>query len=131
MSMKYYLYISDSKLAMLLPQIRATTKGTKASTEFSINLKLFSAKRSSEQTSEMSTQEKLDMVVDFIRQYGDTGSADQTPETQPEYIADSRSIGDRETSMSAKLVVAALLFIYVTASAQCNLAPICWKSTLR
>jgi len=74
--MKYYIYISDAKIEMLLPQVPHTVK-KKIATEFGIDLKLLSAKRKSEVETEESRISKLETVVTYIREYGNLGSVDE------------------------------------------------------
>jgi len=77
--MKFYLYISDTKVDMLLPQIPQDVKRDIA-TEFKVDLKLFSASRKSEIRNSEDRISRLEAVCDFIRQYGDVGDVDQPGE---------------------------------------------------
>jgi len=77
--MKYYLYISDAKVDMLLPQIPHDVK-TRIATEFKFDLKLLSAARKTETESADDRVTRLEAVVAFIREYGNLGSVDQPDE---------------------------------------------------
>ena len=81
--MKYYVYVSDSKVDMLLSQIPHEVK-KKIAAEFKFDLKLLSVSRKSETESEENRFSRLDAVVTFIRQYGNLGSSDEPDE----YIQD-------------------------------------------
>jgi hypothetical protein len=74
--MKYYVYISDSKVDMLLPQI-TDEKKKKIATEFKIDLKLLSASWKSEREPINDRIKRLEVVCNFIRCYADIGTADQ------------------------------------------------------
>jgi hypothetical protein len=74
--MKYYVYISDAKIDMLLPQVPHDLK-KKVATEFGFDLKILSAKRKSEIQDEDTRVGRLETVVEFIRQYGDLGTLDE------------------------------------------------------
>ncbi len=77
--MKYYLYISDAKVDMLIAQIRHdATK--KISTEFGFDLKVLNAKRRSESESDENRFTRLEVVISFIREYGNLGSVDKPGE---------------------------------------------------
>ena len=82
--MKYYVYISDAKVDMLLPQISDDTK-KKISTEFGFDLKVLTAKRTSEFLVNENRIARLETVVAFIREWGNLGSVDEPDE----YIEDS------------------------------------------
>lgn len=73
--MKYYIYISDSKVDMLLSQIPHDQK-RKIATEFKIDLKLLSASRKAEMEDESNRFSRLEAVTAFIREYGNVGSID-------------------------------------------------------
>ncbi len=66
--MKYYLYISDAKVDMLLPQVPHHAK-KKTSTELGFDLKVLSAKYKSEAETDSDRISRLEAVVDFIREY--------------------------------------------------------------
>lgn len=74
--MKYYVYISDAKIDMLLPQIPHEVK-QRLATEFKFDLKLLSVARRSETESEDNRITRLEAVVAFIREYGNIGPVDQ------------------------------------------------------
>jgi hypothetical protein len=82
--MKYYLYISDAKVDMLLPQVPHEIK-KKVAIEFKTDIKIFSAGRKTETESEDSRVARLETVVAFIQQYGKTGTVDQPDD----YIVDT------------------------------------------
>ena len=82
--MKYYLYISDSIVDMLFPQIPQDIK-KKVATEYKIDLKVFSAARKVETETPDDRIARLDTVCDFIEQYADVQSADGTGE----YVKDT------------------------------------------
>lgn len=82
--MKYYIYISDAKVDMLLPQIPHETK-RKIATEFKIDLKLLSVSRKAELDTPEDHITRLEAVCSFIEEYGNVGSV-----TNPDaYIFDS------------------------------------------
>ncbi|WP_263353309.1 DUF7019 family protein [Acidicapsa acidisoli] len=85
--MKYYIYISDAKVDMLFPQVPHDIK-KKVALEFKMDLKLLSASRKTETESEDNRIARLETVVDFIREYGDIGTADRPGE----YIEDTLSM---------------------------------------
>jgi hypothetical protein len=76
---KYYLYISDAKVDMLLPQIPHETK-KKIATEFGFDFKIFKAGRKSEEDPEDNRITRLEAVVAFLREYGNLGSIDEPDE---------------------------------------------------
>lgn len=82
--MKFYVYISDAKVDMLLPQIPHDTK-QKVATEFGIDLKVLTAKRRSETESEQDRIGRLETVSTFIREHENVGSVDEPDE----YIDDT------------------------------------------
>jgi len=77
--MKYYLYISDAKVDMLLPQIPHELK-KKVATEFGFDLKILTAKRKVETEYGDDRIARLETVVEFIRRYGNLGSVDEPNE---------------------------------------------------
>jgi len=79
--MKYYLYVSDSKVDMLFPQVPHEIK-KKVSMELGVDLKLLTVKRQTETQSEESRISRLHAVVEFIREFEDLG----TPETPGDYV---------------------------------------------
>jgi hypothetical protein len=83
-AMKYYIYISDTKVDMLLPQVPHDVK-KKVATEFGIDLKLLTAKRKTEEDSDENRISRLETVVKFILEYGNVGTVDQPDQ----YIEDT------------------------------------------
>src|SRR5687768_4399156 len=77
--MKYYVYISDAKVDMLLAQIPHDAK-QRLATEFRFDLKLLSAARKTETESEDNRFTRLDAVVTFIREFGNLGTVDAPDE---------------------------------------------------
>lgn len=74
MSFRYYLYISDSKVDMLLPQIDpALTQ--RRSAEVSVNLKIFGVKRGTDLAG-ANRIARLERVVRHLEDHGDLGSVD-------------------------------------------------------
>jgi hypothetical protein len=82
--MKYYVYISDAKVDMLLPQISDSTK-KKISMQFGFDLKVLTAKRTSEFVLNDDRIARLETVVAFIREWGNVGSMDEPDE----YVEDT------------------------------------------
>jgi hypothetical protein len=75
-SFRYYLYISDSKVDMLLPQIDpAFTR--KRTSEVNLSLKIFGAKRGSESSVGTDRIVRLERVVRHLQDHGDLGSIDE------------------------------------------------------
>ena len=85
--MKYYIYISDAKVDMLLPQIPRAAK-RKIATEFKIDLKVLSASRKAETDISEDRITRLEAVSSFIREYGNVGSI-ANPDA---YIFDSMTL---------------------------------------
>ncbi|WP_095202097.1 DUF7019 family protein [Mesorhizobium carmichaelinearum] len=85
--MKYYLYISDSKVDMLLPQIPLGFK-QKASAEFGFDIKVFSAKVSTEVNTLEDRVRRLNAVTDYIVQTQDMGTIDEPAS----WIADTKTV---------------------------------------
>jgi hypothetical protein len=81
--MKYYLYVADTKVDMLLPQIPVEARN-KISTEFKLDLKIFSASRKAEADNTENRFSRLDAVCSFITEYGDVGPVDDPGD----YISD-------------------------------------------
>jgi hypothetical protein len=88
--MKFYLYISDAKIDMLLPQVPHEAK-KKIATEFGFDLKIFKASRKSEEEIDDNRISRLEAVVAFLREYGNLGSVDEP---------DDFFEGDQEMSMA-------------------------------
>src|SRR2546429_313249 len=82
--MKYYIYVSDPKVDMLLPQISNEEK-RKIASEFKIDLKILSASRRVETEATDNRIANLDAVTAFIREYGNVGNV-SNPE---DYILDT------------------------------------------
>jgi hypothetical protein len=72
---RYYLYISDAKVDMLLGQIDPGF-GRRSTTEAGLNVKLFSAKRSVEAAVPSRTA-RLERVLRHLEETGKTGSVDE------------------------------------------------------
>ena len=85
--LKYYLYISDSKVDMLLAQIGDARVKT-ISKEHGFPLKWFSVKRTETYQDNEDRIWRLQVVVDFIRRFGNLG----TVEEPDEHIEDSMSM---------------------------------------
>jgi hypothetical protein len=85
--MKFYVYISDSKIDMLLPQVPHEVK-KKVATEFGIDLKVLTAKRTAEAEPEDNRIKRLETVVRFIRQHENVGTVDESDD----YIDDVLSM---------------------------------------
>lgn len=73
--MKYYLYISDSKVDMLLPQVRDDVK-KKIAYEFKIDLKVLGVARRAEHETPNDRIARLQAVCDYLESEGRIGSAD-------------------------------------------------------
>ncbi len=77
MSVRYYLYISDAKINMMLPQIDASWS-RKRVTEFGVDLKVASAKRSVEDAGAGGDRiARLERVVRHLEDHGDLGDVDE------------------------------------------------------
>jgi hypothetical protein len=74
--MKYYHYISDRKIEMLLSQIKG--ESGKVSTELKADIKVLGATRKRE--TQQSKYSRLDELSEFIHRYGDVGSVDDPGE---------------------------------------------------
>jgi hypothetical protein len=75
MSFKYYLYVSDTKIDMLLSQIDPGASH-KRGTEVSVDLKMFKAKRAWEPTAG-DRYARLGLIVRHLLDHGDVGSTEQ------------------------------------------------------
>lgn len=73
MSTKYYLYISDTKIEMLLPQI-ADPARRKVAAEFKVNVAVLSASFKSETASPPERTARLAAVAEFLGKFGRVGS---------------------------------------------------------
>ncbi|WP_030899450.1 MULTISPECIES: DUF7019 family protein [unclassified Streptomyces] len=76
MSFRYYLYISDSKVDMMLAQIDPALSRKKTS-ELSVDLKIFSAKRGLEFESGTDRIVRLERVMRHLEEFGDLGSIEE------------------------------------------------------
>ncbi|MEV7044046.1 SAVMC3_10250 family protein [Amycolatopsis sp. NPDC051061] len=76
MSFRYFVYISDSKVDLLLQQIDpgATRKRT---AEVSVDLKVLKGKRGVEAAVGADRTERLERVVRYLTDFGDLGSVDE------------------------------------------------------
>ncbi|MGW3465844.1 DUF7019 family protein [Streptomyces olivaceoviridis] len=74
MTVRYYVYISDSKVDMLLSQIDPAF-GRRSTTEAGVSVKLFSVRRSVEGPAPDRTA-KLERVLRHLEETGQTGSVD-------------------------------------------------------
>lgn len=74
MSFHYYLYISDSKIDMLLPQIDPAYT-TKRGSEVGVSLSVLSFKKTAEQPGHNRTA-RLERVLRHLQDHGDIGSID-------------------------------------------------------
>ena len=77
--MKYYLYVSDAKVDMLIAQIPHDTR-QRIANEFKIDLKIVSASRKTDRTAGDNRFARLETVVGYIREYGNVGSVDEPDE---------------------------------------------------
>lgn len=75
MSFKYYLYVSDAKVGMLLSQIDPGAS-YKRGIEFGVDLKMVHVKRVSESTAS-DRFARLDLVVRHLLDHGDVGSVEE------------------------------------------------------
>ncbi len=76
MKPKFYIYISDAKIDMLLPQVPHDLK-KKVAIEFKLSLKVFEVGRKSESESDDSRVARLQSVVEYLRSESQMGSVDQ------------------------------------------------------
>lgn len=74
--MRFYIYVSDSKVDMLLAQIPHDAQQTLA-TEFKVDLRIFSATRRSQEEVESNRFTRLEVVTTFIREFGNIGTIDE------------------------------------------------------
>jgi hypothetical protein len=74
--MKYYLYISDTKVDMLLQQISHEEK-KKIASEFKIDLKILGATWRKESEAQQSRISRLEAVCEFLNTFGNVGNADE------------------------------------------------------
>jgi hypothetical protein len=73
---EYYLYISDAKVDMLLPQISDAHK-KKVETEYGVNFKVFAAKQKVAQDENEDRIARLKVVTEFIRDFGNLGTVEK------------------------------------------------------
>jgi Family of unknown function (DUF7019) len=73
---RYYLYISDTKVDMMVAQIDPGLT-RKRTTQVSLNLKIFGAKRGSETLAGADRIARLERVVRFLVDFGDLGLVDE------------------------------------------------------
>ncbi|MDT0350026.1 DUF7019 family protein [Pseudonocardia charpentierae] len=76
MSFRYYLYVSDSKIDMLLAQMDPTVT-RKRTTEVSLNLSILGGKHASETPAGGDRTARLSRVIRYLEQYGDLGTVDE------------------------------------------------------
>ena len=74
--MKYYIYIGDSKVDMLLPQITEPQK-RKFATKWGVDLKLFNVSGGPETEPIDNRIRRLELVVDHVRSHMGVGSIDE------------------------------------------------------
>lgn len=86
--MKYYVYISDAKVDMLISQIPHEAK-KKIASELGIDVKIFRATRKVESEPEDDRISRLDAVVKYIRDWGNLGTVQQ-PDVYIEDTMDMR-----------------------------------------
>lgn len=75
MSFRYFLYVSDSKVDMLLPQIDPGF-AARRTTEFGVNLPMVAAKRTTE-PAQPDRFARLERVVGHLQDFGDLGTIDE------------------------------------------------------
>jgi len=76
--LKTYVYISDSKVDMLYPQI-PQKRLSKIATELKINLGILSLKFGHQPT-EKNRQDKLNLIIRYLKEEGAVGTVDSTKE---------------------------------------------------
>jgi hypothetical protein len=77
--MKFFVYISDSKVDMLLPQIPHEVK-KRVATEFGIDLKILAVKRTATTEPDDSRIKRLEAVLTYIQKFGNVGTVDEPDE---------------------------------------------------
>jgi hypothetical protein len=75
-SFKYYLYVSDAKIDMILSQLEPSFR-RRRTFEWSFDLKIFAARRESETALGENRFARLETVVRFLQDHGDLGSVDE------------------------------------------------------
>jgi len=76
MTLRYYLYVSEPKVEMLLAQIDPAGR-KKVTSEFGINFKVVSAKRTQESSRLDDLYQRVAAVSWYIENYGSYGSIDE------------------------------------------------------
>ncbi|MBM2614891.1 hypothetical protein JIG36_04880 [Actinoplanes sp. LDG1-06] len=76
MSFRYFVYISDAKVEMLLQQIDPQAL-RKRNTEFGVELKVLTAKRGGEAIAGAERTARLERVVRYLTDFGDLGTVEQ------------------------------------------------------
>lgn len=75
---RYYVFISDSKVDMLLPQIDpGRSRAGKRTTELKVNLSVLSAKVTSDSSGGGDRIARLERVVRYLADFGDLGTVDE------------------------------------------------------
>jgi len=97
--MKYYLYISDAKVDMLLPQVPHKAR-KKTSAELGFDLKILNAKYKTEAETDSDRITRLEAVVDFIHEYGNIGTLDEPDD----FIEDVATVGVARAGQSTTKV---------------------------
>jgi hypothetical protein len=75
-SFRYYLYVSDSKVDMLLAQMDPSFT-RKRTTELSLNLTVLAGKHASEAPAGGERTARLQRVVRYLEEHGDLGTVDE------------------------------------------------------
>jgi hypothetical protein len=76
MSFRYYIYVSDVKVDMLLSQLDPSFARRRTS-EWSVNFRIFGTKRTSEGTLGENRFARLERVTRYLEDHGDLGSVDE------------------------------------------------------
>ena len=71
-ALRYYMYVSDAKVDMLLSQIEPAAK-RKLAKEFSVGIKIFGAKHTSERLEGEDRICRLEAVVNYLTDHGEVG----------------------------------------------------------
>ncbi len=75
-SLRYYIYVSDAKVDMPLPQLDPWFQ-RKRTIEWSLNLRMLGAKRGTETTLGDNRFTRLEAVAKYLEDHGDLGSVDR------------------------------------------------------
>ncbi len=75
MSFRYFVYISDAKVEMLLQQIKPDAL-RKRTSEVGVGLKFLTAKRGAEMLAGAERTARLEQVVRYLTDFGDLGTVD-------------------------------------------------------